>query len=140
LLQLINKNTNILKYINGKIIIYDYRQFFQEYNFAPHNYIDYLSLLGDKVDNIEGIKGIGPVGARNLIQQFRVVENLYQFYSTLTELNSQIFYSKLTPNVPENFKKLLEGQAELTLRNKKIISLEKNVLLPAEKFEKYDFN
>src|SRR5947208_2120649 len=74
LLQLINENTNILKYINGKIALYTYNHFSQEYNFAPKNYVDYLSLLGDNVDNITGIKGIGPVNAKKLIEQFQTVE------------------------------------------------------------------
>src|SRR5690349_6212681 len=69
LLQLINENTNILKYIGGKITLYNHQLFVEEYKFSPQNYVDYLSLLGDNVDNILGIKGIGPVGAKNLIQQ-----------------------------------------------------------------------
>src|SRR5688500_6136192 len=52
LLQLLDKNTNILKYVNGKITLYTNNQFSQEYNFLPKNYVDYLSLLGDSVDNI----------------------------------------------------------------------------------------
>src|SRR4051794_26845875 len=69
LLQMLNQNINILKYINGKSALYTYENFCQEYRFTPNNYVDYLSLLGDNVDNIEGIKGIGPVGAKKLIQQ-----------------------------------------------------------------------
>ncbi|CAG8653794.1 5851_t:CDS:2 [Ambispora gerdemannii] len=92
LLQLINEEVNILKYIDSKITLYTQENFRQEYGFPPSSYIDYLSLLGDNVDNIEGIKGIGPVSAKNLIQQFGTVENIYQ----------QI------DNVPENSKKLLE--------------------------------
>ena len=78
MLQLINQNTNILKYINGKITLYTQECFDQEYNFSPRSYVDYLSLLGDSVDNIEGVKGIGPVNAKFLIQQFSALENIYQ--------------------------------------------------------------
>src|SRR5215217_3307090 len=70
LLQLLNKNINILKYIDGKSTSYTYEDFCQEYNFVPNHYTDYLSLLGDNIDNIEGVKGIGPVSAKKLIQQF----------------------------------------------------------------------
>ena|SRR5437868_2976409 len=116
LLQLLNKNINILKYIDGKSALYTYENFGQEYNFSPNNYADYLSLLGDSVDNVEGIKGIGPVSAKNLIQQFQIVENIYQ----------QI------DNLPENTKKILENKEGIVCLNKKIISLEKNVSLPTE--------
>src|SRR5205814_5312795 len=66
MLQLINPHTNILKYIDGKITRYTAEHFQAEYNFAPANYVDYLSLIGDNVDNIGGVRGIGPVGAKKL--------------------------------------------------------------------------
>jgi DNA polymerase I len=123
LLQLLDKNVNILKYIEGKSTLYTYENFCQEYNFAPINYIDYLSLLGDNIDNIEGVKGIGPVSAKKLIQQFGTVENICQKID----------------NLPENTKKLLENKEQTICLNKKIIGLEKNIDLPIEKFEEYDF-
>jgi len=124
LLQLINEEVNILKYIDGKITLYTQDNFQQEYGFLPSSYIDYLSLLGDNIDNIEGIKGIGPVSAKNLIQSFGTVENIYQ----------QI------DNVPENTKKLLENKQEIVFLNKKIISLEKNIVLPTDKIKNCDFD
>lgn len=124
LLQMINKNTNILKYIDGKITLYTYQNFLQEYNFSPENYLDYLSLLGDNVDNITGIKGIGPVSAKILIQQFQSVENIYQKIDDL----------------PENTRKLLENKQDLVFCNKKIISLDKNITLPNDLYHNCDFN
>jgi len=124
LLQLLNQNINILKYINGKSTLYTYENFCQEYKFTPNNYVDYLSLLGDNVDNIEGIKGIGPVSAKRLIQKFQTIENIYQ------EIN----------NLPENAKRLLEDKEEIVCLNKKIIILEKNVELPIEKFKECNFH
>src|SRR5690349_19061570 len=54
LLQLLDKNVNVLKYIEGKSTIFTYKDFYQEYGFFPSNYVDYLSLLGDNADNIKG--------------------------------------------------------------------------------------
>ncbi|MDR0283255.1 MAG: hypothetical protein LBI53_08485 [Candidatus Peribacteria bacterium] len=39
--------------------------------------MDYLALLGDAADNIKGVNGIGEKKARNLVQQFQTVENIY---------------------------------------------------------------
>ena len=124
LLQLLNKNVNILKYIDRKSTLYTYENFCQEYNFTPNNYVDYLSLLGDQVDNIEGVKGIGPVSAKNLISQFQTVENIYQKLDDL----------------PENTKKLLENKEKMVYLNKKIIRLEKNIDLTTEIYKNCDFN
>ena len=124
MLQLLDKNTNILKYIKGKITLYTDENFWKEYNFSPSNFADYLSLLGDNIDNIKGVKGIGPVSAKNLIQQFYTVENIYQ----------------QKDNLPENNRKLLEGNQELVYRNKKITGLIENIPLPTNLYEKCSFD
>ncbi|CAG8710655.1 12603_t:CDS:1 [Racocetra fulgida] len=121
LLQLLSQNTNILKYIKEKITLYTQQNFYQEHDFPPSSYVDYLSLLGDNVDNIEGVRGIGPVSAKKLIKQFHTVENVYQN----------------TEDLPDNIKNLLIDKEELVFRNKKVISLEKKVLLPSLN---YDFD
>src|SRR6185437_1981757 len=94
LLQLLNQNINVLKYINGKSTLYTYENFCQEYSFVPENYVDYLSLLGDNIDNIEGVKGIGPVNAKKLIQQFQTVENVYLKISNLPETTRNLLMDK----------------------------------------------
>ena len=85
--------------------------------------MDCLSLIGDQADNIEGIRGVGPVSAKKLIQQFRTVENIYQKLDCL----------------PINVQKLLNNQQTLVYRNKKIISLVENIALPSESDQKCDF-
>jgi len=124
LLQMLSENVNILKYIKSKITHYTFNQFCQEYNFLPSSYLDYLSLLGDKVDNIVGIKGIGPVIAKKLIQQFENTENIY----------------KNLTNLPKHTKKLLENQQGLVFINKKIISLVTDISLSSSLYQKCNFN
>ncbi len=43
---------------------------------SPEQFIEVLALMGDKSDNIPGVKGIGEVGATKLIAEFDTVENL----------------------------------------------------------------
>ena len=45
---------------------------------APEQIADWLSLVGDSVDNIPGVPGVGPKTAAELLQQFGSVETLYQ--------------------------------------------------------------
>ena len=62
--------------------------------------IDYLALLGDKVDNIPGCKGIGEKGAQKLLVEYGSVENLLAHASEIKGATG---------------KKLLEGEADIRL-------------------------
>ena len=44
----------------------------------PGQFIEVLAIMGDKSDNIPGVKGIGEVGATRLIAEFGTVENLLE--------------------------------------------------------------
>jgi DNA polymerase-1 len=44
----------------------------------PIQFIEVLAIMGDKSDNIPGVKGIGEVGATKLIDEFGTVENLLE--------------------------------------------------------------
>ena len=50
---------------------------------SPLQVIDYLALMGDKVDNIPGCPGVGKITAIKLIKQFGSVENLLERSSEL---------------------------------------------------------
>ncbi len=45
---------------------------------APGQIVDYLSLVGDSVDNIPGVAGVGPKTAASLLQRFGSADALYQ--------------------------------------------------------------
>jgi DNA polymerase-1 len=53
---------------------------------APEQIVDWLSLIGDSVDNIPGVPGIGPKTAAELLDQFGSIEALY---SRLSEVKSE---------------------------------------------------
>src|SRR5207245_3710935 len=43
---------------------------------TPDQVVDVLALMGDTIDNIKGVPGIGDKGARELIATYRSLENL----------------------------------------------------------------
>ncbi|MDQ6631900.1 MAG: flap endonuclease [Verrucomicrobiota bacterium] len=43
---------------------------------CPEQIVDWLSLIGDSVDNIPGVPGIGPMTAANLLKQFGSLDDL----------------------------------------------------------------
>ena len=53
---------------------------------APEQIVDWLSLLGDSVDNIPGVPGVGPKTAADLLNQFGSIEALY---ARLSEVKSE---------------------------------------------------
>lgn len=51
----------------------------------PKACIDFMALVGDSVDNIPGVKGIGPKKAANLIQRYGTIESLYEDIEALSK-------------------------------------------------------
>jgi 5'-3' exonuclease len=49
----------------------------EKFGVAPEQVIEVMGLMGDPVDNIPGVKGIGEKTAIALIQQFQTLENLF---------------------------------------------------------------
>ena len=70
-----NDRVKVYEPVNDELL--DENSFKKEFGFAPQLIIDYLSLVGDSVDNVPGAKGIGKVGASKLIAQFGTVEEIF---------------------------------------------------------------
>ncbi|MDR0666484.1 MAG: DNA polymerase I [Campylobacteraceae bacterium] len=70
---------------DGKVVIYepvkkrevDASGCFEKFGLPPSKIRDFLSLTGDSADNIPGVKGIGAVGAKKLLDEFGDIQNLY---------------------------------------------------------------
>jgi len=50
----------------------------EKFGVDPQQITDYIALAGDTSDNIPGVKGIGEVGARKLIDEFKSLESIYK--------------------------------------------------------------
>lgn len=48
----------------------------EKFGVAPHQVVDVLSLMGDSIDNIKGVPGIGEKGARDLIATYGTLDEL----------------------------------------------------------------
>lgn len=55
---------------------YDRQAVIEKMGVPPERVVDLLALVGDAVDNIPGVPGIGDKGARDLIQQFGSLDEL----------------------------------------------------------------
>ena len=74
----------------------------------PGRVIEIMGLMGDSVDNIPGVKGIGEKTARKLIEEFQTIENLL---SRVAEVKAA------------KVRDLLETQAQEALRSRELATL-----------------
>ena len=55
----------------------DREAFEGEYGFGPEKFVDFKAIMGDSSDNIPGIRGIGQVGASDLIKNHGTLKQIY---------------------------------------------------------------
>ena len=60
--------------------------FIEEFGFAPERVPDFLGLVGDSVDCIGGVPGVGPVKAKALLSRFGTLEHIYQNLDQVQQL------------------------------------------------------
>lgn len=58
----------------------------EKYGFGPDKMIDYLALMGDKVDNIPGVAGVGEKTALGLIQGLGGLDDIYANLDRVVDL------------------------------------------------------
>lgn len=63
--------------------IYDEAAFVKEYGFHPASFPDYLAMLGDSIDNIKGVHGVGDITAKKILAKFPTLEAVYASLDTL---------------------------------------------------------
>ena len=78
--QLVSEHTKILYSKRGisdiEVINEDYLK--EKYNLTPKQMIDLKALMGDKSDNIPGVKGVGEKTALNLLEKYSDLDGVYE--------------------------------------------------------------
>ena len=84
LMQLVTNGIKLLDSAKDRWIGKD--EVIEKFGVGPEQVIDVMGLMGDAVDNIPGVKGIGEKTAGALIQQFHSLENLYDHLDELEQM------------------------------------------------------
>lgn len=71
------------KFGKPEVTLYDEDKIMEVYGVRPQQLIDIKAIQGDTSDCIPGVKGIGEKGAKELIQKFGSVKNIYDNLDTL---------------------------------------------------------
>lgn len=136
-LQLVNDRITVYSPIKKKF--YRPNDVYEQYGLYPQNFITMKCLMGDKSDNLPGVKGLGP---KKLFKLFPELSETKRF--TLKEA-----YQKATDNVEEHglygnihlFKNQLEINYELmSLEDIELLDTDQQELDKLIKTEPYNFN
>ncbi len=83
IMQLISEKLLVINPITNEV--FDRKKVIEKFGIPPELLRDYLALVGDKVDNIEGIRGIGPKTAIRVLQHYGNAENILRNWEDFSE-------------------------------------------------------
>jgi len=113
LMQLVEPGVELLDTLNNRRL--GEAAVIEKFGVPPDKVIEVQALMGDAVDNVPGVPGIGPKGAAELIQTYGDLETLL---ARLDEIKQ--------PKRREN----LEANAALARISKQLVTLKRDVPLP----------
>lgn len=120
LMQLVDDKKNISFFNLHNNTLYKEQQVKEHFDVPANLLNDYLCLLGDSCDNIEGIKGWGKKTSAKYLNKFGGLKNLYEFCKNLTKEQASI----------KDYKKfiILKNNLSVLKRNKILVSLVDNLI------------
>ena len=92
-MQLVNARVGLLNPGDKSERVWTDAEVIAKTGVRPEQIVDWLSLVGDSVDNIPGVPGVGPKTATGLLQQFGSLDALY---ARLAEVKSDRLRESLT--------------------------------------------
>jgi DNA polymerase-1 len=115
-LQLVDDNTKVYALRKGitDTVTYDEAAVLEKYGLRPEQLNDFKALCGDPSDNLPGAKGIGEVGAAELIQEFGTIEKMYE---AIEKDDDRL--GKFKPRIIE----ILKKERENVFLGKKLVTL-----------------
>ncbi|OCH05795.1 DNA polymerase I [Aliivibrio fischeri] len=97
--QLVDENVTLINTMTN--VIMDPEGVVEKFGIGPELIIDYLALMGDKVDNIPGVPGVGDKTAKALLQGIGGLDALYEHLDDIAPLGfrgSKTMAKKLIDN------------------------------------------
>ncbi|MEO6034910.1 MAG: 5'-3' exonuclease H3TH domain-containing protein [Verrucomicrobiota bacterium] len=114
-MQLVSEDVSLLNPNDKSEKLWSADQVREKSGVDPTQIVDWLSLIGDSVDNISGVPGVGPKTAAELLKQFGSLEEIYR---RLAEIKS------------DRLRTSLQAAADVVWRNRQLICLRDD--LPCE--------
>jgi DNA polymerase-1 len=110
--QLVNKQVTLVNTMNNETL--DEAGVLAKFGVAPTSMLDYLTLVGDKADNVPGVEKVGPKTAIRWLEQYGTLNNL-------------IIHAKdIDGVVGENLRKTIDWLK----KSRKLLAIKCDVVLP----------
>ncbi len=104
--QLVNPAITLINTMNNEIL--DIAGVINKFGVTPESIIDYLTLMGDKVDNIPGVEKVGPKTAVKWLEQYHTLDNLIE--------NADKIKGKVGENLRNTLDWLPQGRRLVTIK------------------------
>ena len=92
--QLVNEHVHLVDTMKNQTL--DIDGVFEKFGVYPRQITDYLALVGDKVDNVPGVKNCGEKRAAQWLAQYGSLANIMQNANTFTGKNGEYLRDALT--------------------------------------------
>lgn len=126
--QLLNDNVSIIRYRGDNTVIFTTDTLFDKYKVMPHQYAGFKSLVGDKADNIEGVKGIGIKTAAKLMAEFDNLDNMIAFSDRIKNKRISELITKNLDRIKKNYSIIkLDGKNEIPYKMNQILYVYKGI-------------
>ena len=77
LFQLVGDNVYVVQGISSHLEMFDRNKVILKFGVPPEKIADFLALVGDSIDNIPGVKGIGNKTGIELLKRYESIEDIY---------------------------------------------------------------
>jgi DNA polymerase I len=74
MVQLVNSHVTLVNTMSNETL--DEAAVWEKFAVRPAQFVDYLTLIGDSIDNVPGVAKVGPKTAAKWIQQYQTLENV----------------------------------------------------------------
>jgi DNA polymerase I len=115
LMQLVGPHVSL--YHTGRDKLYDAAGVEEDFGVPPAKVADVLALMGDAVDNVPGVPGIGEKGARSLIAEYGTLEELLARAGEVSR---------------KAYREGLEQHAEAARLSKELVTIHRDLPIPLE--------
>lgn len=84
MMQLVGPNVRLIDTMKNRIT--DESRVQEKFGVGPDGVIEVMGLMGDSIDNVPGVKGVGEKTAKRLIEHFGTIEALYDRLDEIDDL------------------------------------------------------